>query len=271
MKKTALLSISIMIMIVMIFTSCKKETGPAGPTGPSGTTGATGPILSGTLEGYVQLYDMYGNRVYHPQDSTSLQINSTTVLTDTTGKYSFTLTTGTYNVNILSRPADNYGSTIIEGLQFSGGGTFERDAAISKIPNFTISTLTVKDTSFPAANPVQYVKFSGTVSSSDTKARTLAVFVNDNSVVSSSTAQYLAALDPANSAVAANGSTFTFYLKSANIYAGTGLSPSQTAYFAVYPAAVNWYNTSNYLDYGTDRKIYTAIGTTPMLANVIMQ
>jgi len=81
MKKSVIFNLLIFVLFSVFVVSCKKETGPTGPQG------AVGPVLTGTLQGYVQLYDQYGYRVYHPQDSTILQIGSTTVRTDTSGKY----------------------------------------------------------------------------------------------------------------------------------------------------------------------------------------
>jgi len=267
MKKSAILTIAVISMLAVAFNSCKKEEDKK----DGDQENQTNQGLSGTLRGFVQLYDQYGYRVYHPQDSSALQIGSTVVRTDSTGLYTFSLTTGTYDVTITSRPGGNYGTDMIQGLQFTGGGIVNRDVALSQIPNFTITSITATDTAFPNSNPVQYVKFKGTVSSTDTRPRTVAVFANTSSTVSSIPSQYLFAYDPTNPVIAANSSTFTFYVKSANIYLGTGLAPTQTAYFAVYPAAVAWNSTSNYLDYFSDRKIYTAIASTPVLANVVMQ
>jgi hypothetical protein len=270
MKKSAFLQFSVIILMIFVFISCKK-TGPAGPQGETGPTGPTGPNLMGTLQGFVQLFDQYGARIYAPQDSTALHVASTTALTDTNGKYTFTLTTGTYDINVASRPGVNYGASVIQGLQFIGGGLLNRDAALSKIPSFSISTVYARDTAFPASNPVHYIKVSGTVNVTDSKARTVVMFVNTTSDVSSNPLNYLYAYSPNNPAIAANSLTFSFLIKSDAIYLLTGLAPSQTAYIAVYPAAVNWDVTSSYLDYNTDRKIYNAIGPASINASVVLQ
>ncbi len=267
MKKTAILPTLFLAFIIATLNSCTKT----GPAGPQGNTGATGPNLSGTLQGYVQLYDQYGYRIYTPQDSSLLQVGTNSIRTDLNGKYSLTLTTGTYDINITSRPGGNYGASKIQGLQFTGGGTLDRDAALSQVPTFSVISVTAKDTAFPAANPVHYIKITGTVNSTDTKPRTVGVFFNTTANVSSVPANYLYAYDPTNPVVAANSTTFSFNVKSQNIYLMTDLVPTQTVYLAVYPAAVNWNSTSNYLDYASDKKIYTAIGSTPVNASAVMQ
>src|SRR5947207_12035210 len=102
----------------MTLSSCKKETGAQGPVGP---VGPAGPYLKGTLIGYVNLFDVYGNL----QDNAggvqvSMEGLARTAVTDSTGRFELdSVVTGTYNLDF---SISGYGSQKIISLEFTGGG-----------------------------------------------------------------------------------------------------------------------------------------------------
>lgn len=234
-------------MAATVLVSCKKpkdgETGAQGPAGPS---------LQGNLQGFVQLYDQYGTRSYVKLDSAMVSQDGSTNMhyTDSLGKFTFNgLSTGIYNFSIAGRAG--YGADKLQGIEFTGNGTIDRDVKLSQIPTWPLSTVTAIDT-VVASNHSLKIRVS---LPADTRARQVAVFINTNSGVSST--NYIwnyTILVPANAttvnSVVAPTSTFL---------GGDNLPSGSTIYVIAYPAAVGYANNSSYVDYANDRTIFNAL------------
>jgi hypothetical protein len=241
------------IMATLMF-SCKKEiTGPQGNAGPS---------LTGNIAGFVLLYDQYGTRIYTNLNKITVSISNRTTIShaDSTGKYLFSnLSTGIYNITA----SDSlYGAEVAPQFQFVGGGNLDRDFKLSQIPTFTLSSCTAIDT---VSSSINYIKVKGTLLA-DTKARTIAVFVGTSSSVSSAPANYILMY---SKQVAANATSFNIQIPATDLY-NIGITSASTAYFAAYPAAVNFSTTSSYEDFATGRTFYNSVGTSPINCNAIV-
>jgi hypothetical protein len=274
MKKT-IFTLSALSIILMA-TSCKK-----GDTGLTGATGATGPALTGSLQGYAQLYDSYGDRIYTSQvdsvkvwcKSTTPSVNDSTVTTGTSGQYVFNnLQTGTYNLNYSYTGHLPYAPTQVQSLQFTGGSTQNRDVAISAIPNtFTVTSLIISDTTGIVSNPsVYYANIKGTVNTIDTKSRTVAIFLSTTAGVSNQ--NYIWNLTVT---IPPNSTSFTYFARgngataipssqpNSFFLAGEGItsssSNSTSIYGIAYPAASKYASTSSYENLLTGTTVYNAV------------
>ena len=245
------------LTLLVAFTfSCKKEiTGPQGPAGPAG------PSLTGNISGYVWLYDQYGTRLYSNLNGINVTLNNTVIShVDSTGKYSFNgVLTGIYNINATDSLC---GSELAPQFQFIGGGNVDKDFKLSQIPTFTLSSCTAVDT---VVNTINYVKVKGTLLS-DSRARMVAVFISASSSVSSAPANYILVY---SKQVSANATSFNILIPSTDLYAA-GITSASTAFFAAYPAAINFSTSSTYEDFATGRTFFNAVGPSPIYFNAIV-
>src|ERR1017187_6563834 len=161
MKKVCIKVSAVVILAMLLATSCTK-TGATGPAGAAGGTGSTGPALTGTVVGYVDLFDQYGEllpasaagEVY--LTSPNLAANwkdSTYVSSGGANTYSTTLTTGTYQFNVTTKTG-GFGNLLINSMNFVGGGTQYNTAHIqlAQVPTFSVTGLSV-GTSTSEINP----------------------------------------------------------------------------------------------------------------------
>jgi hypothetical protein len=249
-------SLSVIAILLIFFAGCTK-TGPQGPAGPA---------LTGALFGFVSLDDQYGARVSHGLASTTVTLSSATtspvtVSTDSTGKYTFpNLATGQYTISY-SNPG--YGSINNVPFGFLGGGNIDRDARLSAIPNFGDSTFNVVDSA-------GYLVLSGTLSGTDTKRRTVAVFVGSAGTVSATPANYSTFYNTLTNN--SNNTINNFVLKIAvSDLNDAGFTSGSVVYLAVYGAAANFSSTSDYEDYSsTGRLYYTALSENPYVASIML-
>lgn len=258
--KNKLLGIAVVLVATILF-SCKKETGPAGATGP---TGATGPVLSGNLKGYVNHYDIAGSKITTGLGGDSIFIDGTTqfAVTDANGMYLFNnLTTGTYNFTI--RKA-GFGSTKIQGLEFAGGGDVYRNVNISMIPSNNVSAFTLKDTIINSQNQIR-IKGSAPSSAS---GQTIIIYIGapGSTTVNSGTTNQINYIT-----INMNPGATSFFksFPTTDLY-DLGYASGNTAYCAAYTIGGNL-NASSYIDYSNDRSVFTALGNTPLFANVLVQ
>ena len=116
----------ILILIVPIVYSCKKEIAVEGPIGPQGPAGQAGSNEqdTGTISGTAFLYNEYSYKNTSQAGIVVTLISGNTQLTDTTnssGHYQFHgIPTGTYNLTYVY---PNYGTAKKFGLSHFGGGT----------------------------------------------------------------------------------------------------------------------------------------------------
>ncbi len=232
MKKLSLLS----LMLALIFLGCKKKEGAQGPQGPAG------PSLSGTLVGYVDVYDSYGTLQKSDSVTVSIVGKSNLSLTDSSGRFSMSnLSTGIYEVNF-SKPS--YQSTKIVSLNFVGGGTqyITNRIGITQAPVFTLSSINF-------SNTFGTITYTLTASASDTKARKSIVFLSKSYNVSSS--NYMGT-QIAN--ITAGGSNAIGTISATNLYQ-MGINSGDAVYAIAYPIS-NANNASTYYDTNTGKTFY---------------
>lgn len=254
MKKVSLLSL--VIAVVSTFISCKKD----GAQGPQGAQGASGPSLSGSLVGYMDLYDSYG--YMQKSDSVAISVvgKSNTAISDSTGRFTIAnLTTGTYEVDF---NRTNYQPTKLPSVNFVGGGTqyFGAKIQMTKAPTFSLSAASISTTTIS-------VTYTISASATDTKPRKIIVFCGTHSSVSSSPLNYLTTTIN-NIAMGNISCTGTIPL---NTIYDLGFVSGQTAYFIAYPISVAS-NASTYLDVSTGKTIYNNInvsGATPTFSILV--
>ncbi|HEX7414677.1 MAG TPA: hypothetical protein VF411_11590 [Bacteroidia bacterium] len=270
MKKVFSKVSALAITTMVLATSCTK-TGATGPAGAAGGTGSTGPALTGTVVGYVDLFDQYGEllpasaagEVY--LTSPNLAANwkdSTYVSSGGANTYSTTLTTGTYQFNV-STKTGGFGNLLINSMNFVGGGTQYNTAHIqlAQVPTFSVTGLSV-GTSTSTFNPA--VTTTVTIAGGDiAKSRKAIIFFGSANTVSSNPGTYLGfttvTINPNSYTVSAN-------ISCTSVLFPAGADSSATIYLNAYPIS---YNTaaSAYPDVNTGKTIFNSIGvstvTTP--------
>lgn len=273
MKKTFIKISALSISVLLLATACTKTgaTGPTGPVGANGTTGPVGPALTGTVVGYVDLFDQYGEllpasaagEVYLTSPNLSGWKDSTYVNTAGANTYSTTLTTGTYQFN-LSTKTGGFGNYQINSMNVTGGGTQYNTTHIqlAQAPTFSVTGLSV-GTSTSTTNPA--VTTTVTVAGGDiAKSRKAIIFFGSASTVSSNPSTYLGyttvTVSPNSYTVAANIScTSTLF--------PAGADSSMTIYLNAYPISYSS-GASTYTDVNTGKVIFNNIGTTTISSAV---
>ncbi|MEO6833514.1 MAG: hypothetical protein ABI169_15005 [Chitinophagaceae bacterium] len=246
------------LVATLLFTaaSCKKgDIGPAGPAGPAYT---------GNIAGFVSLFDQYGTKQLNNQSGIQVKEMETgkVATTDVNGKYEIdSLPTGNYTLQITD-PSGNFAPSQVNQLQLIEG-TVNHDVRLSARPNFALSTLSAVDTIVAGT---AYIRLSGSLASTDTRARTLAIFVGSAPGTTSATSTYLLNV---SKTVNANAITFVQYILPADLN-GAGLASGSTAYFAVYPAGATYANASSYEDLSNGRTVYNAIGANAVTASALV-
>jgi hypothetical protein len=241
MKKAFIIPLLFVALMAGI-SSCSK-TGPAGPAGP---------LSTGTLTGYITIYDQYGFKV--PGDLSGVSVSITGIAGDT----STTNAAGLYTINNLKTGVYNLvyaragcGTVLANDYGFLGGGTIYRNQAMSFIPTFSL--FYVDDTT------ETYLSDTGVlIRGIDTiygAARQYIIFGSNLAGVSSTpgTYQYNSAVQT----IKAGAGTFSAFLTSQEL-ADAGLTTGTVADFVVYPYATN---QPTYIDPATGKTVYTALGT----------
>ena len=274
MKKT-IIKLSA-LSVILLAVSCKK-----GDTGPAGSTGATGPNLSGNIQGFITLYDAAGTKILSnlSGDSITLVNNSNNAVlktvTDNTGKYIFpTISTGNYNLTV-SRPG--FGTLLSQDMQFTGGGTDFKDAALSQIPTFSVTAFTAKDsttaptiiknTTDTIVKSEKYIALSGTVTATPGGSEVIVYVSNPGGISASNSLSnfstvYTVAIKP-------GAVTFSILIPSANLY-DLGFTSGNTIYFEAYVIGAST-GSSSYVDLSTGKTVYTAINPAGISANAALQ
>lgn len=246
MKKISIY-FALMIASALFFSACSKT----GATGPAGSTGPAGPSLSGTLEGYVDLFDEYGDL----QGGTggvyvTVPGKTDTSFTASTGMFTKNLTTGTYELDF---GKSGYGSLKAASVNFVGGGTqyINNHFEMTKPATWIISGLSVGSATVAGA-PV--ASASVTVGSTDTRARKAICFYSKTAGVSNTPGTYLGSFIINIPANALNG---VANLSTANANAA-GVQSGDAIYLIAYPIAVN-NSASTYADISTGKTVYNNI------------
>ena len=238
-------------LIAATLASCTKPKD--GAMGPMGATGPNGPALNGTLEGYVDLFDQYGNLI---SNASSVYVTvpgkTGTDSTSAAGIFTKALTTGTYEVDFTKT---GYGAMKIPSLNFVGGGTQYINAHIQLTQPASFSLLSATSGTV-IAQGLSAVSVTVTPSSTDTKARKVICFFSSNNAVSYTPGNYMGAV---TINIPANATSGTGNISTAIAYEG-GVSSGSAIYISAYPISVN-NNASTYGDIVTGKTIYNNINT----------
>jgi hypothetical protein len=258
MKKLLLPSI-VALAAILSLSNCKKDTA-TGPAGPQGATGANGTALTGTLEGYVTLWDQYGARILGNQDGDTVALvgTSTKVVTDLNGFYTIpSLGTGSYNIAV-SKPG--FGSTMVQNIQLAGGGPAVASTKLSQPSTQVVPALL--DSIGPVTGNITVYT---TLSTTSTQTRTFILFVGNLATTSSSTANYLIYYTKN-----VNGTKLSFTIPKQDLY-DIGFTPaSSTVYFAAYGIGSSL-TASAYTDFTNDgRTVFTALSSPASTLNLIV-
>lgn len=241
---------------ILLLASCAKE-GPTGPTGPPG------PSYTGSITGYVSLYDKYGSPVLTGLTSVKLTLGSSTVVLSSTaaispnvaGNYLYSgLATGNYSITALDTPL--YATTVVNDLNFVVG-TLTQDIKLSAIPDSFLTTFSAKES-------IDSLHDSLTVHATiDTRARNCIVFVNSNSAVGNSTASYLLKYIVA---IPANTTTTTILIPRQDL-TNAGIASGKMVYYAAYSYVVG--DASVYEDLTSGKNVYNAVNTYPLIDSAL--
>jgi len=251
MQKT---SISILLAFwgILFLASCAKE-GPTGPTGPAG------PGYTGSIGGYIRLYDKYGSPVFTGFTGIQLTLASTTVILTantitapgTTGAYEYTsVLTGNYSITATGDSL--YAATVLNDLSFVAG-VLNQDIKLSAYPDSFL-------TSFYSAKGSAGLYDSLVVQvNADTRMRNCIVFVNTTTAVGNLPANYLlkyVAPIPANATIA------SLIIPQQDL-TNAGIASGTMLYFAAFSYVVD--DASAYEDLATGKKVYDAVNIHPLV------
>ncbi len=258
MKKFQL--VSMLLLIAVAFTNCKKDS-TEGPQGVQGAQGPAGPLLTGTLEGYVSLWDQYGGRILTSQagDTVSLIGTNQKVYTDSTGLYKFPgLPTGVYSV-ALGKPG--FGNTMVQNIQLAGGGNTIANAKISQ-PSTTVVPALLDSIGTLTGNITVYT----TLPSYAPQTRTFILYVGTTASVSANPATYL---EYYTNTVKSTSLKLPFVIPKTDLY-DAGFVTGQTVYLAAYGIGATL-TASAYVDYSNQgRTIFTALSMPAATTSLIV-
>lgn len=263
MGKTLTKTVLVAVVVAAALAGCTKPKD--GATGPTGTTGATGPALSGTLQGYVDLFDAYGDLM---ASDTGVHITSTTLAsvntsTATNGMFQIAnLTTGTYELDFAKAGC---GSTKIPSLNFTGGGTqyITGHIQLTQVPTYSLVTsgLSVGTTTLTnGGNPGPALSLTVTTAAADVKNRKAIVFYNTSPTVSSTPGNYVGFTVVTIPCLASGSTTGTATIPVSTSLYEQGIASGSTLYLIAYPIAYNS-NASSYPDVASGKTIFNNIFT----------
>lgn len=171
------------LSLTIIFLSCEGPQGEQGLTGPQGTTGQN---LTGSLSGFINLWDLNGYRL-HPSSLASVSIDGKNVAVncDSTGRWQIdSLEIGTYDLNF---KMNGFGTYIKKSFQFVGGSNiFYGIVTLDQLPNFFVSLLSVN-------SGQDVITISGNISNAPPPNQNyfIIIFAGLDSTVSCNPNQYL--------------------------------------------------------------------------------
>ncbi len=232
--------------------------------GCTGSTGPAGPSLTGSMTGFVTLFQSDGSRASdHSGVIVCIQGTSRSAMTDSTGKWTISgVSTGTYNVTYTKQ---SYGMSEQQGVQFVGGdiACYAGKIIMAQPPFFLVALDPVKTI---ADSNALYVSFTTAGVAKGIEIAFLIAVGTDSSVSASDPTKYLYSAIFTNVSNSGAANVFASTLGSAGFTSGT------PAYVVAYPLC--YYNGgfeySSYLDHATGRTGYTSLGAASSVIRLIV-
>ena len=251
-QKMKLIRLFIMIPIVaLLLSSCGKRDNHDILT-------AAAPI-TGTMVGYVDLYDQYGDYLSNASGITVTLPSGQSTMTDANGKYILSgIPIGYYNILFTKT---GFGTAESTSQQILGSDTLfiTGRKQMSQIPNFQASSINLGF----SKNNVNLV-ITGTVNTTDPKVRRLIFFANDSSLVSANPSSYKYT-NTVN--VLSDSTNYSLSVPLSTLYAA-GFGSGSTIYIAAYGSAYQSGSSATFSSvYG--RSQFNAISAaTPPVASI---
>ncbi len=183
------------------------------------------------------------------------------VVTDSTGKYVIpNLTTGTYSLAVNK---SGFGNTMIQNIQFAGGGNDIVSARISQ-PSTTPVPPLLDSIGAITGNVTIYT----TLPSASFQSRTFIIYLGNMPGVSANPATYLTfytkVVNPGN-----NATKLAFVIPKTDLY-NQGFTTGQTLYVASYGVGAQL-TASSFIDYNNEgRTVFTALSMPPATTSLIV-
>jgi hypothetical protein len=258
---------------ILIFSSCTKPA--AGAQGPQGSAG---PALTGSIFGFVALYDQYGVKqalnALNPSGPKNIRVTIDgtpyRALTDSTGKYTFNnLPTGVYNLTITdtivhTAPALNYAPNCVKNINLVLGAS-EHDVHLGAIPMFTVTAFAVDTAIKTTADTLTYIKVRGSTSF-DAQAREVLIFVSGSSSVNYLPAYYTFVTE---TGITAGKTSYSINILESTLISA-GYPSGSMVYFEVYPTGVDYSSASEYEDPTTSKTVYNEIGMPAVVCSYLL-
>jgi hypothetical protein len=250
MKKSSV-SFYASIAVIIILAGCK------------GTTGPTGPSLTGSMTGFVTLFQSDGSGATDKSGVTvSIQGTSLSTATDSNGKWTISgLSTGTYT---LMETKSGYGMSEQQGLQFVGGDVpdYIGKITMAQSPNFSVAIDPIN--TFADSNAL-HISFSQSDAPIGQEVYVLIAVGTGTNVSAADPTKYLySAIYLIGTAGVSNISEFTLQT--------AGLANGMVAYVVAYP--LSYFNGgseySSYLDHATGRTAYTSLGAASQVIPLVV-
>jgi hypothetical protein len=232
--------------------------------GKQGDSGTVGPALSGSIKGRVTLTTSNGTQLSNMSGVTVTTNTGTSAITDTAGIWTLNETTGIYTITFAKT---GYGTTTINGYNFSGGGnSYINGVCLSQAPVYTVSTVldTIGGNSSSTKDLHMNVNLTVTGAVGQIEEMEFFGYYSTSSVVSSS--NYMGMI---NIPVPATQLSFKGSITGAD-FLSAGIEPGQLVYVVVYPSSSSPTMSSKYVDENTGRNVYTSLGQASPIQSLVV-
>jgi hypothetical protein len=248
------------ICALSLLASCAGKDGDPGPAGPAGPAG---PSLTGSIVGFVNPLDQFGDE--QAKSGVTVTVENTspllTTTTDANGRYEFpNVKSGTYNIAFSKA---GFGMVKIQGYPHVGGDqpSYLYSREIVGIATTTVTSIAVGAVQPPNSSngfndyvlPLT-IRLANSSLPNANNGLYAQVFVGKTAAVTSATGIQMTSVSYYS------GSTYPTYL-SRGMMNRAGFATGTTAYAIVY-GAPNYYDYG-YVDLATGLPVYTSLSTTP--------
>ena len=217
-----------------------------------GAAGSSGGNSTGTIVGRVDQLDEYGDKYSSGLNTTTVNVDGSTLtaVTDDSGTFTFTgFAAGVYDFSY-SKPGCGLSKT--QQVAFPGSGILHISGNVIDKPSFAINTAVVKDTSNLSVG--HYIKMSVGVTTPMNKARQcIVIFGKSVNMTPDDVSSYVT-----HRYVFLPGGSTAFQATATYDTDFSSFSSGSTVYAKMYPATFSY---SSYMDLATGKSVFTDIGT----------